>query len=1392
MASALMNMMVDEESKSKQSGQPVPTGTPQGAGQPNTPQMPPPSPVVGAPAQVENGGVGAQPQTQQPAGPDPLSLLALGQGPIAPSRAPAARRAVQRRGATPAPTPVPEPVEQTPTYVDPEFSGPLREDPTIKPVRGQATPGLNRPVSGLDASYNAQTQQIEQQFNTGAITVQERDRQLNALQQNRDTASGLPSLNKVITEGAPQDQMTLTDKLYLQFDVLANAYDPTRQSETQMGFNIDISDRILKQVQSPTAAINPAMAIRTVHKEYSRKIAALEAQRAAILRGDTSEILKIMPDISPDGPMAQILQEFPGANIQQTLARAQNETGWQADTERINEYSKDAVANIDRQIADIRDSDAYKALDNAQQLMGTVTGSRAQQIAKSVIGYSLYLQNPDSQQGRQARNYALSARMAGAKGVAFTESATSFEDMAAKVPGLERIFTRGEVKGLYTDAQRAARQETYVEQLIGASGSNMLRQGSTGKKLSPARSGEQGLISAFLNPIINPTEGAARPGWASGLIRNVSRIVPIIDPNFENIMNMQDGRPKQVMLTNAAAGYQIKSNLEQLFKFDYSDNPDAFAIDSVNVTNALNAGDPITAAKGLAPYSSTDQLISLFGEDVVIKNNIVGQKPSTLLPYDLSRATGFAGARKARIDAYKARMEGQARGEQRVQGTNFKIGSGKGVIAALGASYGVPSALLGLTGSNEEVKSAYDTFSGGLNEESATQQRGMIATDLESMLRPAMNDKGEYVPDSIWSDSVESLDNTIFQLENNIDTGIVASDRLEGAKFLLSELKSARDNVRADLETGIEIGGERGYLFGQTAGKVDYSKPVRAASGTGRTAQAVDMLQAWVSGTPGLDINRYFKTNAVTGTRANMQRVVGYAVTEDGTPIRSKPVRSTSAEDIVRVPVFRQTKNGYEPVLNAAGTQAYQIQPQDLTVEISSKILATATNDQTTVGVDKNYVRMQINDLKSHIEKIIYGYGGEDKDGNVVLTDAQREFARISGLEVYDTMRVDGFQRDVLREGKINTAEFTNYLQNLDKYQGRQLIGFLNQFGENLALAPDARVRWAMNASSSRGKATDISDRAISNIERDATAKSKSNSAWQYSTGWQSLTATAKKVVYDLDMNLSYDAEGGPDVKASQVDRIVKQVLEAHPYVRDGQDGGSAMMREQLRAYAGALYDDDAPARIKIHRDTEALIDQQASQEAPALAEQDIVDKIRSTRVKADKPDTGPQLSNEEKLRAASEAFQARSAQNRKQQMRAVTLFFPKLGWISAQGTQDMLDIWKDIDTSKVNSATAIETLETTAKSYRPARRQEIQEAMMKSSPGMRIVKDGDKVRLRPRNIPPKPAAAPTTTRQAVQLPRTGVQMPKINVGNNVKNTAFGLLSLAGAKTLNDRSKRGR
>lgn len=1381
-----MNMMVDEEKKSSMPGQPAPTGTPQASGQPSTPQVPPPTPVVGSPAQVENGGAGAQPPTQAPAGPDPMSLLALGQGPISPSRAPVARRGVQRRGAapTPAPAPAPAPIEQTPTYVDPSIEeGFVRGDPTKKPVRGRPT-GLNIPVSGLDQNYNTQTQQIEQQFNTGAITSQERDRQLAALQQTKDTASGLPSLNKVITTGAPGDQLTETDKLYLAFDPLSNAYDPARQSETQMGFNIDISDRILKQVQSPTASINPVMAIRNVHKEYARKIAALEAQKAAILRGDTSEILKVMPDISPDGFMAQILQDFPGANIQQTLARAQNETGYEVDSERINQYANDAVADIDRQIADIRDSDAFKALDNAQSMIGTVTGSRGQQIAKSVIGYSLYLQNPDSQQGRQARDYSLAARMAGARGVAFTDSAKAFEDMASKVPGLERIFTRGDIKGIFTDVQRTARQETYVEQLISASGSKILQQGSTGKKLSPARTGEQGLISAFLTPITNPVEGGQRPLWASSLIRNVSRIVPIVDPNFENIMNMQDGRAKQVMLNTAAAGYQIQSNLKQLFKFDYTDNPEAFAIDSIDVTNALNAGDPITAARKLAPYSSTDQLIALFGDDVVRQNQIVGEKPSSLLPYDLTKATGFAGARKARIDAYRTRMEGQARGEQRVQGTNFKIGSGRGVIASLGAAYGVPAQLLGFNASNEEVKNAYDTFSGGLNEESATQQRGMIATDLESMLRPAMNDKGEYVPDQIWSDSVEALDNTIFQLENNIETGIVAADRVEGSKFLLEELKAARNNVRADLETGIEIGGERGYLFGQTAGKVDYSKPVRAASGTGRTAQAVDMLQAWISDTPGVNINRYFKTNATTGGRGTGERVVGYAVTEDGQPIMTKPVRSATTTDIVRVPVYRRVAGGFEPVLNAAGQPSYQIQPQDLTVEISSKILGTASRDQTTVGVDKNYVRMQINDLKSHIEKIIYGSD----------TEAQNEFSRISGLDVYDKMRVEGQMTDVLREGKINTAEFTNYLQNLNKYQGQQLLGFLNQFGENLALAPDARVRWAMNASSTRGKATDISDRALGNVEREAMNTRRNYGTWQLTTGWQSLTATAKKVVYDLDMNMSYDAEGGPDARAAQVERIVKSVLESHPYARDGQDGASTMMREQLRAYAGALYDDDSKERIRIHRDTQTLINQQTTQEAEAFVEQDVAEGIRSKQIKTNKPDAGPQVSNEEKLRAASEAFRARSAQNRKQQMRAVTLFFPKLGWITAQGTQDMLDVWKDIDTSKVGSQTAIEVLEDTSKTYKPARRQEIQAAMEKTSSGdaVRIVKSGDKVRLRPRNISPKPAPAPVTTRQTVQLPRAGVQMPKMGVGNTLKAGGLGLMSLVGAKKLNEERGRGR
>ena len=1411
MASALMNMMVDEENKAKKpaNGQPA---QPAPSGQPATPQMPPPTPSVGTPAQVTNGGQGAQPQAPQPAGPDPLSLLALGQGPVNPARVPAQRRGVQRRGGG-APTPaVPAeapPVPQMGTYTERSVedvkglvdSGAIteddpmvqnlpiiRKDPTRKPVRGEIKPGLETPVSGLTADYNSAIMAINQRYNTGVITAEQRDREMAAETIWNNEQQGLPSQTKVETLGGKTQAQIDADRLYMAFDPTSDAYDNTRQSEAQMGMNIDISDKLLKQLRSTTASVNPVIAIRNVATEYQRQLAALSDQRAAILRGDVSAILRVMPEMSSDGILAQVLREFPGANIQQAMARAQNELGYEFDSERLNQYAKDAVAEIDRQREEIQGSDAYRAISNTSELIKTVPASRQQQLAKSVIGYALYLQDPDSQSGRDAKTYALELRMAGARGVGTTEKATQFEDLAVNVPGLERVFSRGKAKGIFSDVQKFGLQENYVEQLIKATGEGFIGRQESGQKLSPARKGEVGLFNAFLDPILNPVEGTTRPKWVSDMVYNMAQVIPVIDPNFETMLNMQDGKIKSTMLRGAAAGYKVKQQITNLLTFDYKDNPDQFAIDSIDVANAIKSGDTITAARRLAPYSSTDQLIGLFGEDVVLQNGIMGEKPSTLIPYDLSTATGFSGARKARIQAYKDRSDAQIRGQQRIKGTNFNLGNGRSVIASIAASFNIPGPLLGFSQSNQDVTDAYNTFSGGNDVGSASnlQQRGLLSDDLVSMISPAMNDKGEYVTDQIWSDSVETLDKAIYELESNINSGVVASDRTENAINLLGELKRARNSVRQDLELGIEIGGQRGFLFGNSNGNVDYSKPIRATSGSGRTAQAVDMLQAFATGTPGLDLPRYFSNNVTGRVSGSKTRVVGYAISEDGTPIDSKPVYATGTEDIVRVPVFKRDGGKWVPVLNIAGKQVYEIQPQDLTTQITAKAIATATGDQTSVGIDRNYVRMQINDLKAHIEKILY-----DPSGSEDLSQAQYEFERITGLTVYDQQRVGGEMVDVERRGKINIAEFSEYLQNLDRYKAKQLVGFLNAFGENPVLTPDTRVKWAMNASSSRGRGSDLGDKAIGNIEQDEIATARKYGKWAYDQGWQSLTATARNIVYEFDMDQSYDAEGGPDVRASQVDRIVKGVLDKHPYIRDAEDGASMMIREQLRQYAGALYDDDPDARRKIMIDTSKQIDALAQKEAVEAVDENVTQRIRESRLNIVKPTKQAELSSQEKLRIASEKFQEQSRQRTATQKRYKTLFFKGKGYVQIVGTNAQLDIWKDIDTKSIDWNTAQAVLEDTGTSWRGAKQGEVRQAVQQENPNIRIVKSGEKVKLRPR-IPPKPAPVPTPpppVRATVQLPKKGIQMPKIGTGT--KRVGSGaLLSILANQEMNKKRVR--
>ena len=196
MASALMNMMVDEEKKKAGSTNSAPA-------QSATPQPPPPMPPApspGTPAQVENAGAGAPPQAAGPSAPDPLALLSLGQGPLNPATAqppsspPRGRQMAPRAGRAMAPRATPEPVPQTPTYVDPSFgisedifdqpltdAPEIRADPTTAKQRGVENPFLNTPASPKEVRRADAEYAITSSLNIGDITPQAATRGRNLL-----------------------------------------------------------------------------------------------------------------------------------------------------------------------------------------------------------------------------------------------------------------------------------------------------------------------------------------------------------------------------------------------------------------------------------------------------------------------------------------------------------------------------------------------------------------------------------------------------------------------------------------------------------------------------------------------------------------------------------------------------------------------------------------------------------------------------------------------------------------------------------------------------------------------------------------------------------------------------------------------------------------------------------------------------------------------------------------------------------------------------------------------------------------------------------------------------------------------------------------------------------
>jgi len=1252
MASALMNMMMDEEKK-KAAPSSAPTPAPAQAGQTQggtLPQMPP-SPTPGTPAQAGNAGQGPVQPDAEPAAPaaqDPMALLAMGQGPINPERAPRGRTMPPRGRAMPPRASAPTPAPTTPSMP------PLASDSYSDPRNmADAAGDLDVPTTLAPAEYRARIQ--AQPSDAGVPLDKERP-----MPKPRNLR-GIINPNAPSTIAKPEDFESNYDLLQgfestenrepSKASKLLGEFVPTNpifaeQNDNQVNRSLEIADRVIAAATGKFSGVNPLAPLKQVYTSLTREINMLRQQQNALVRGDVNAVMETLPLVEND-PVAKALRGTSGATMdvvaEQLKAQGKNIKG-------LDPYVRAEYDRITDQIADITNSTAYKALENAVQLAGETTGSNQQKVARGGLAFMLGVRAGDgSLQQQQAQRYFSNQRMAGVGMPIKIQTDIDFEDMLGSTPGFEKYFKRGGDAAVIKTGQRIQAREAAAGELIKISGNAVLKDLQSGKNLAPAVSARNLLAMRFLEPLTGSDDlSTSTAPWIRHMQRNIANLIPVADDNIGTIINMAPGIARDAMLKSMAASYSGKSFINNLFDFNYKGREKEFAAASNIIDSRMSANDPQGAARALAPFASDDQLRLIFGAENTSDVGIYGEQASTFKdPYTapIYEMTGFGGARRQRIEAYRAREIKTLFAAKRRQGSNSGLSSGRPVIAGLAGMYGVDPATLGLPVSADDVKSTYNAFI-NVPEDLRLDEARRYADDLVHFITPNVDDKMNFVPDDSWDESVRSLDVAIHELQKNIDSGVISSDNVENARLLLTTLTDARDTARAELESGIEVGTNRGILFRSNGGDVDYSQPIKALTGQARTAQAIDMIGAYVAGKSGVDIPKYFSAQ----NRPVIQRrggLVGFAEDVDGNPIQSKPIYMQK-NGVVTTPVLEKNEDGaWVAVKDVAGRPITRRKPVSAQIMAEQSALQSAYTEKTSVGVDDSYVRLQMNGFARDIMGLIKDAPDMDDRGS--------SFAEITGIPVTE-------------DGRFTFADFEKYLTNMNPYRGKQLLGWLNTYSTNAATAPSPRVSWAMNASSSRGRATGVEERAVLNVERGEIENVKGLIYRDFDTTWQGVTSAGRAIVNGMELrNEILDAES--DLTATK-NIVTKEVLKQYPWVDESTPEGQIVLRN-LDQWLDAYIRDDRETQVAVHKQAKANIATFARDVAPDMAEKNISGNIRRGNAATITPEE-KKAKDEAARKAAIDANTVRQAAAKAKRDAAATAYFVAYvkgkGWVDFTG----------------------------------------------------------------------------------------------------------------------------
>jgi len=1404
MASALLNMMMDDEKKATQPT----TGAP--ATPPPAPQMPPP-PTVPAPQQTSGA-------SSEPGLGDLLDMLAQGRGPVKPQPA-GAKRVLAKRNVPPSSMPAydwrSDAGSQKPAFT--EYEGTT----SVDPVSGYAsfTPTLdangNKIVkkAGRDLDFEAASEAaraagtelpetqtriqdirptaqgagpsprtsaedlmqasrfdagIEQAFQAGALTQEQRDAQLGSMQR--------ASFGQGVTteSGKDPDDIRWHERVARENFIGEHQVDidPLSQPPAQVRTTLRADTLIRETVKKGGIANNPFGVVQQVQSQLQGEARKNLTRAENLEKGLISEVGSIWNQnttINENHPFTQIARTSYGKTLDEVMIEYKKSTGQDLFTpkqlETLQSEMSTKASQYRAEAESITQSAGYHILSNAitvgnQQQFNNTARTR---IAKGAIAYlaSIPLNNEaDVDDARKYFNISLYGDQA------MKMHQEGIEKWYAEDPVLGVIFKTGAEgqmarKNAGLDAVRGS-TATVVKNALDSVGENFA-MGANAKRPDGtvmqrgARSAGLRLMNNFTTPFYDafnnndPVEAfhsLRKTPFGRYFANTLAYNLQVVDTDatIKQIFQSEDNEAKQVVMDAITAPFGIKRAINNLFTFDIAEKEDQFENDVPKVQDAMKSGDMALAKQIMAPYASTDQLDILFGD----QHHVEGQgKSRDLKLIDLEQMTGVGGSRRQRVNAFLARKQSFAAADEKISASNLNMDPDQ-LLARLAGNFKVDASILG--GFTGEAKRVYNVgYLHDTDEETATRE-GLA--DIITYLSPLKDGSMAIGNDPIFTKTLNAVDNAINKLKYQLNNGLLTGYQMEPAKWFLKELQDTRAEAMSNLDDFVSVGSGRKHLFAMTADGPDYSKPIVASGSASRVAQVTDMLSAWITGDNKVDLNRYFSSSGEVTSRKS-GTVLVTPVDREGNAIPSEITVSVKpdADGFVSYPVYEKQGNQWVRAKDIFGRPMSSSAPLNKSQQATASLFGKAVTDTAgSNAINADYKRQQVNDLRSHLQNIVEPSGPDA---------AERRKYLIEEIGIY-----------VDKNNRIENAEVLQFLQKATPNQGRKLLGYLETYGQAESLKPDTNVNWAMNATSTRGRSFGTAEKAISGIEKEAAG----NAMEHHRSTVFALTRLAKGTVRNIADTLM-DGQGisDPQTRISAAEQTMKSLIKSVPMLA-ANNMQTAQVRDYMRDYIDAyLADDQDQIKVVNKKITDFVENFQVSQEAADVAQQELV---RGAKLNIQRPQTQSDTrSVQEILAQASSANEAERARNRARQNYFTTQFFPELGWIYAEGSNVNIKLLEDM-AHRARSAKSLagnnpmKEFQDDELKIRPAGYRDI-EIAKKGKPDYKKVSGGTKINRRPTIVE---AATKTKSTKAPNIADT----PAVLIKNKPKGNVIGKLGVVG------------